>query len=432
MDFALFILVNVATFLRPAEISPALAGVPVYLILILACTLVALPRLLAQWASQPLGERPITVCVLGVLAAVVMSHLARGNAGLAWWWGVEFGKVVLYYLLLVGIVDSPSRLRQFLIWLLICIGASAGLSLLQYHGVIDIPTLKVLERHERDPATGDDYIIWQLVGTGIFNDPNDLCVILSMGVLIGLYFARDRCYGPARLMFLMPVALIGYALYLTQSRGGLLALIAGLMTVFAIQLGTKKAILLAVIGLPVVLAGLGGRFAKMSSSEDTAQQRIELWREALVLFRGSPAFGIGVNRLDGEIGLVAHNSYVHAYAETGFFGGTAFVGAFFLAVLILHGAGRWAADAEAPGLTRLRPYLWAILASYLVALYSITRIYVASTYLPLGLIEAYQRFVPVGPAGSGLRIGGKVMAATAAASFACLVALNVFVRIFAQ
>ena len=48
-------------------------------------------------------------------------------------------------------------------------------------------------------------------------------------------------------------------------------------------------------------------------------------------------FGIGESRFHEEIHKVAHNSYVHAYAEMGFFGGTVFLSI----CLLMSGCSRW-------------------------------------------------------------------------------------------
>ena len=46
-----------------------------------------------------------------MLPAIVLSHLANGELAEAWTTGVEFVKVLLYYFLLVGVVDTPARLE---------------------------------------------------------------------------------------------------------------------------------------------------------------------------------------------------------------------------------------------------------------------------------------------------------------------------------
>ena len=74
--FILFILLNATLFIRPAEIIPSLEDVQIYEALIIACLVVSLPAVLEQLRADSLTAAPITVCVLGMLAAVVLSHLS--------------------------------------------------------------------------------------------------------------------------------------------------------------------------------------------------------------------------------------------------------------------------------------------------------------------------------------------------------------------
>ena len=427
--FFLFILVNAAIFIRPAEITPELATVPIYLILILLCFVLALPKLVMDLLREPITNRPISICMLGMLLAIVLSNLSKGNLTKANWDGTEFIKIVMFYFLLVGLVDTPARLRTFLIALLVLISIMTTIALLQYQGVINIPALKVLERKEFEPNLGEDVVYFQLVGTGIFNDPNDLCVILTLGIVIGLYLFSERRFGIFRVTFLLLSFELAYALYQTQSRGGLLACMASVLTLIALRIGLKKTILLACFGLPVVLAALGGRFARMSTGEDTARERLELWREALLLFRKSPLFGNGSNTLVDEIGLVAHNSYVHAFGELGFFGGTLFVGIYFLAFYSLFRLGRDESVAVDPELRSMRPYVIAMVVGYAVSLYSISRIYIATSYIAVGLAEIYSRVSTIDSPESRLRLNGRILAKILGASVGFLIFIHLFLRV---
>ena len=431
MDFATFLLVNAALFIRPGEISPALAGVPIYQGLILLCLAVSAPKLVAQWTARPLSARPATVCMLGLLASAVMSHLSRLNVGQALAAGADFGRITLYYLLFVAVVDTPSRLRGMLLGLLAFIAVMTALALCQYHGLVDIPTLKVLERNEEDPATGEILVILQLVGTGIFNDPNDFSLALSLGCLISLYLAGERRYGLLRGLWLGFLGLFGYAITLTQSRGGVLALGAGLLSLLASRVGLRRAAVAGALAFSLALPLLGGRLAKMSTSSDTAQERIHLWRDALEQFRRAPLFGIGVNTLADEIGLVAHNSYVHSFAEMGLMGGTCFVGLFLICAAILLADGRPGEMDADPDLRRARPYLLAILSMFAVGLFSLTRCYVASTYVPAALAESYQNLVCPSP-WPRVAMGSRLAAILIGVSLACVVGLFTFVRVFLQ
>ncbi len=79
LGFILFLLVNAALFVRPAEIVPDLVAWNIYEFLILACLAVSFPAVLGQFTAKSLEERPVTVCVLGLFVAVILSELAQLN-----------------------------------------------------------------------------------------------------------------------------------------------------------------------------------------------------------------------------------------------------------------------------------------------------------------------------------------------------------------
>jgi len=429
VEFFLFILASAAMFIRPGDIAVELATVQLYLMLILACFVVSLPKLVAQWTSQPLTERPITVGMLGILVAAILSHISHGNLELAFGCGSEFAKIVLYYVLLVGVVDTTARLRQFLISLLIFVTVMAILALLHYHGFIKIPSIKILERFELDTTTGESSLVLQLVGTGVFNDPNDFALILTMGSVTGFYLYNDRRFGILRFLFLIPTFTLIYALILTQSRGGLLAFLATVATMLGIRFGARKMIILGIVGVPVLLAVLGGRFSRMSTDEDTAQERIEIWRESLIMFRTSPLFGHGMNTIGKELGLVAHNSFVHAFAETGLLGGTCFIGVYYYSVLILLRLRRRDDNALDPELRRTGSYLAAILLGVIVSIFSISRNYGAFVYIPVGLVEVYQRASTEGAPQLRLPLNVKNVRNLVIISLIFLFGVYIFVRV---
>ena len=64
MRFFLFVLATGALFLRPSELVPDLVGesTGVYEFAIVACLVVSLPAVLAQFRPAALGASPVTAC----------------------------------------------------------------------------------------------------------------------------------------------------------------------------------------------------------------------------------------------------------------------------------------------------------------------------------------------------------------------------------
>ena len=180
---------------------------------------------------------------------------------------------------------------------------------------------------------------------------------------------------------------------LTQSRGGLLGLAAGLATLAVVRLGWQRGLPLALAALLALAVVFSGRQTDIQLDDgDTAQGRLRLWAVGIGLMWGNPVTGIGANEYVEEVGQQAHNSFVHAYVETGLIGGTLFAGAFFLAVVGLSRLPRQADFwTHEPWFTTQRPFVLAIVVAYAAGIFSLSRNFTVTTYMVLGLATAYMR-----------------------------------------
>lgn len=393
MVFRLFLLLTAVLLLRPEDLRPELAGLHLYLILITLCLIGAAPAIVHQITPRQLGDRPITVCVIGFFAAAILSLVARGRIGQSIADGVEFAKVAAFYLLMVAVVDRPDRVRSFLGCLVLIVVMLAALGLAQFHGLIDWEVLRPVAQVDYDESSGDVVATYpRLRAVGIFNDPNDLSLILTAGILACLSRSATAD-GLARLGWLVPIAVFGYALILTQSRGGMLGVAAGIVALAVVRLGIRRGLPIALLGAVAAIVVLGGRQANLSlDSSDTSQDRLRLWSDGLALLNRNPITGIGAGQYADEVGMVAHNSFVHAFVETGFIGGTLYAGAFVMAIVglwrLVQFDDFWEHDRR---FTALRPFVLAMVAAYAVGTFSLSRNYVVPTYMILGLATAYLR-----------------------------------------
>jgi hypothetical protein len=433
MGFLLFVLVNAALFIRPSEVIPDLAEVPIYNILITSGLLVCLPGVQKELTRRRLFNTPITVCVLGMLAAVMLSHLSHYNLSFAREAGPEFLKIVVYYLLLVAVLNSPARLQRFLRYLVVMIGVITVLSLLHYHGIVTIASMRVVERGEVHSATGEVYTVHQLYGTGIFSDPNDLSLVLMMGIGLSLYgFGARR--SARRWLWAVPLVVYAYTLYLTKSRGGFLAMLACVLATSFARFGWRRTIPIAALLLPALFVLFAGRQTDLSTRGGTGQQRIQLWAMSLEIFRRMPLFGLGYGRIADEIGHDSHNSFVHTYAELGFFGGTLFVGMYACAYWGLRRVDRLRRQIGDPKLRRMGPYLFGIAAGYAAGMFTLSRAYVVPTYLIPGLVAAYLRLVAADPSFPVPlpRLDARLVRNLVATGAAVAIFLKVYTRLFAR
>jgi O-antigen ligase len=382
LDFALFLLVNAMLFIRPAEFHPALLGLPVYEVCILSCLAVSYPKVLARISPRAMAARPVDACAAAMLGAIALSHVANGDPPMAVSAGVEFAKLLLYYFLLVAVVDTPRRLERFLTALAVFSLAITALAVSHYHGWVQVPALQFLE--EIDESGGEASAVRRLGSTGLFQDPNDMCLMLVLATTACLFQIVER----RRWYWAAPVVVFGHALMLTRSRGGFLGLVAALVAWLASRYG-RKALPLGLLVLPVVFAAFAGRQTSISLSSGTGLSRVQLWADGLYQFDHHPVFGIGTEHYADFAGHVAHNSFIHCFTELGLFGGTIFLGAFYLAFWPLVRLGGRGVPALTPELGRLRPYVLAAVTGYATGLMSLSCPYVIPTYTILGLSSVF-------------------------------------------
>lgn len=396
LAFVLLMAAAGTLLVHPGDLVPDLADMPAYQVLVSACLLASSPRVVARFTATALRRDAITTLVLFGVVAAVMSHLARFDIYSARMSGMAVGKLALFYLLVVVVIDSPRRLRVALAAVAACVLAMTIVAVLQYHGIVHLPGMARVVQDDIDPATGESTSLMRLCGIGLFNDPNDLSLVLVVSAVVTGYYLTDDRLGRRRLWLCGPLALFAYALYLTHSRGGVLSALAGLFMFLWARIGGRNTLAAACVIVPLVILPSWGRqtHADLDNPDDTFQTRLELWSESLTALRASPMTGVGQGRLIDEIGQVAHNSYVHAYAETGLLGGTAFLGTVYL---LLRGLSR--ADPTDDELARMRPYVLAIVGGYAAGMLSLSRCYHAPTALLLGLGTAYLTLAPsAGPA----------------------------------
>ena len=430
MSFALFLLLNSVLLIRPVELIPGAETIPLYQLVIFGCLATTYPAMLNQVSGWRLGRQPLTACMLALLGCVVLSHLRHGSIYDARMSGFEFFKIVLYFLLLLANLNTPERFQQFLTWLVRFVFVATSLAVVHFYELANIPALAAYAQREIDEETGEIIIFQRLCGTGIFNDPNDICLLLSMAMMLCLYRFKRPGAGPLRFVLLIPMALFLVAFLETKSRGGFLSLMVSLNVLMVASRGIRRSIPLWLLGAPAVLVVFGGRMTRIEVDGGTGQHRIQLWREALSLLREFPIFGVGQGLLHEYTRLVAHNSYIHAFAELGILGGGCFISFIYLAIAQLRDVRRDESQIEDSELRRFRPYLLGIVCGYAAGIMFLSRVYIVPTYLIPGLVAAWLNLVEPARLHSGLkwRLNSGLVARLSAVSITGLIGLELFSR----
>ena len=303
--FVAMILYLLLVLIRPQD-YPAMvdsAGLPLQPIMLIIAALF--------WLLSPRKnfDAPQYALLLVFFLVQLISHVFNGWLGGALEQIGIFAPVVLAFAVFANGLDRRERILRTMAVFAACA------AVLAIHGI-----------GQQSTGTG-----WTGVGlsqgtriqyVGIFNDPNDLGMLFVICIPMAAYLSsRGGLMGLRRLFWLAVTGVLVYGVYLTDSRGSLLALLA-IMGVYIWQRrGVFVAGVLGSMAVAVLLA-LPSRFSEIDAEEASAHGRIESWYEGLQMFRGHPIFGVGPNMYTEYNPLTAHNSFVLILAETGIIGFT--------------------------------------------------------------------------------------------------------------
>lgn len=219
---------------------------------------------------------------------------------------------------------------------------------------------------------------------GALNDPNELALTLGVGLpLIFAFFERKRS---ARRLFLLVLttALIAGCVFMTQSRGGQLVLVAVLGAYFVKRYGARALAPGALLALPLLFLRSGRSDADASSLE-----RIQMMHDALDLLRWYPARGVGYGQILEYNALTAHNSYALSGAELGFPGLMLFSALLYLSFkIVVTILRRYAGNRDAAVARSWAMALLASLAGLSVGIFFLSFCYHVVLWIYLGLVGA--------------------------------------------
>jgi hypothetical protein len=167
---------------------------------------------------------------------------------------------------------------------------------------------------------------------GDLQDPNEAALTISAGglaLLIGFSLRRRK---PAwQLVYGIGVALVLATVWMTQSRGGLVAALLVPAVYLVRRYGLLALVPGAIIAVPAML--LGGRSGE--AADLSTAMRYDAWATGLDMWHHSPLFGVGPRMFSEHFFLTAHNSYVLSLAEMGIVGLFLFVAILYLCIKTL-------------------------------------------------------------------------------------------------
>lgn len=254
-------------------------------------------------------DAPQYPLLLMFFAVLMVSHVFNGWFGGALEQLEKFAPVVLAFVVFANGLDRRSRILKTMAVFALCA------AVLAVHGIDQQRNGIGWTGVELSQGTRIQYV-------GIFNDPNDLGMLFVTCIPMAAYLSgRGGWMGLRRLFWLAVTGVLVYGVYLTDSRGSLLALLAVLGVYLWQRRGAFIAGALGAAAAGMLLA-LPSRFSEIDVEEASAQGRVDSWYEGLQMFQGHPLFGVGPDMYSDYHPLTAHNSFVLVLAETGIIGFT--------------------------------------------------------------------------------------------------------------
>lgn len=345
------------------------------------------------WAVSPRKNfaAPQYLLLIVFLLVMMVSNAVNGWLGGSLVQLTKFAPVVLAFCVLSNAVASPQRVRATMAIFSICA------AILAMHGIEQASEGIGWTGVELSQGTRIQYV-------GIFNDPNDLGMLFVMCLPMAVYLGHSGRGGLLRrLTWLALGGVLLYGIYLTDSRGTMVALLAVLGVYVWIRRGALVAATLGGLGLVAMMA-LSSRMQELDASEASAAGRVDAWYEGLQMFVANPLFGVGADGFSDLNNLTAHNSFVLVLAETGIIGFTvwlAFIGYCFRMMLVVvrqrtRIPGALADVTTEPAVLRQwqddRAATLALLLSltaFFVAAFFLSRSYVVLLYLLAGLVVGH-------------------------------------------
>jgi O-antigen ligase len=309
----LFFLVYCA---RPEDWIHALAPVPLAKITGGLAVLALLMTLGSAQRRLPREMLYFGLLVMQLWLTVPFSPVWKGGA---FWSTLGFSKLLLILPVMLIVASTLPRLR--------------GLIFVQAASAALVAVVSIIELRKGSVVTGE-----RLSGAAgsFYDNPNDLATALSIALPLCLGFALRKNAGLRRWPWILSILAMMYAVFLTESRSGLLALavsVGACLWEFGIR-GGRRYMLIIAAGAALVLMlvagkGLAARFAGTFGSDlstpsarvahGSALERREMFRKSVEVTLQHPLLGVGPNNFNSINGhwRETHNNFTQYSSEGG-------------------------------------------------------------------------------------------------------------------
>lgn len=303
-------------FMRPWDQFPALGAVrPLLLMTVIVVVLFLRTRPQIEFLSlSPI--RLFLAMLLVMCVSVLFSYWPSQSLTAA----IEYMKQIALFVLIVHLVTTLDRLKQLIMVMTACSAIHGGLAILNY-------------------ASGGVERLEGVAG-GYFGDPNDLALTLILVLPLSWWLSSMLVARLPRLLICGCMLLMVGGVIATQSRGGLVALLAAVAVMVVTQgrerIGALILMLTAAVAFAVVVlpSDVFDRYSTITEyqEDESAMTRLAVWKAGIRMFgdhfltgTGADTFELvyGEQYLDRQFGpawRAAHNSYLQIAAELGICG----------------------------------------------------------------------------------------------------------------
>jgi O-antigen ligase len=300
--FFLTLLFSFFTLIRPQELFQPLYGLPIIAVLSVLSIIVII---LSHRPIQLMPQHYLLLCLLPITA---ISGYLNGWLGEGVTEGLRYITSCLIPLFIFSVVYISASRQKTYMWL-----SLIAAILFVHNGYVQQNSI------DGFGWSGTDYVEdGRIRYLGIFQDPNDTGVFFMMNIPFALYFIRHSNFF-GKLISASCLVAIFYGIYMTNSRGTMLAVIGMIGLYLLLKYGGVKAIISGLIFAPIVIV-IASTFRAVSSQEASAMGRLWAWWDGLEMLKSNPIFGIGSNNFMEHHGRVAHNTYIQIAAELGLSG----------------------------------------------------------------------------------------------------------------
>jgi O-antigen ligase len=297
------------SYLSPTDLIPALAPYHIQLIVAVLALATSIPGLIKVDMTKQFGF----YCLLALLFFIAISSAWNNGPGAGARAAEDFCSNSVVFLLIAANCHSLQRIKLAIAVVAIIAIYYVFQGARALHAV-DYDSPFLLWQHLGE---GTEYIP-RIEGLSFVNDPNDFAQLLVCLLPLLWFWRRPGGKLWNLLTVYIPALIFVEGLYLTHSRGGMIALVFVLFLAVRKRLGSVVS-MACIIGFAMGLMALnftGGRAISGQSGAD----RIDAWSAGFQFIKHSPLLGIGYGQFREQYDITAHNSFMLCISELGLLG----------------------------------------------------------------------------------------------------------------